>query len=525
MEWKFSHLALYSVLASILYVLIRYVLLTWWKFTFYTKQGLKVDYFYPYLSYYHIMVQKHIKQFGDPSRALKLKVQQDPKAKAYLTNIGDDIHLILLDPDIIKDFFTNKSGFYVKTSRSVRNLKRLIGEGLVFSEGEIWKKHRRVLSSAFTFDALQKMAPFVQNLAHTRFADITKREKDENGKIKIYAIREFERITGDAVVRSFFGTDFSEKKIDGVPISTALGKLLADLSSQSMTSLLSWIFGSNILKLGLTKRDREIIRRVNEMRECAQEAINQRKKEIEAEKAQPDAQKSTRRDMLQIILDKNAPLSKDHPDYMNDREIIDEFMTFFAAGLDTTANLITHMTYFLSRNPNVQQKVLEEIKTVLKGKKHDDEWVSQEVLSSMKYLEAVVNETLRLLSPSGNIFTRVATEDHELGDLKIKKGTTVLVPVGMLHCLTDVEDTFTFRPERWLGDEMNKQHPFTFVPFSAGLRNCIGQHFARQEAMVVVTEFIRNFEITSDPDFKVRLRPRLSVGFADPFMLYLQLRA
>eukprot|EP01016_Furgasonia_blochmanni_P046088 TRINITY_DN6585_c0_g1_i1.p1 TRINITY_DN6585_c0_g1~~TRINITY_DN6585_c0_g1_i1.p1 ORF type:complete len:272 (-),score=42.00 TRINITY_DN6585_c0_g1_i1:137-892(-) len=196
------------------------------------------------------------------------------------------------------------------------------------------------------------------------------------------------------------------------------------------------------------------------------------------------------KDLLQILLEKNSDENSRNADFMDNQEITNMFLTIFSAGMESTA-LLSHLAlYFLHANPEWEIKVRNEISA------GDQE---------MKNLMAVLNETLRVGTPISLIFPRIANSDHTLGELKIKKGTIVGVSLRALSLTTELEDTETFKPERFLGEEMKKLGLFRFIPFSAGPRNCIGQHLAMHEARIIITEFLRAFDYSFDANYQLQL--------------------
>ena len=127
-----------------------------------------------------------------------------------------------------------------------------------------------------------------------------------------------------------------------------------------------------------------------------------------------------------------------------------------------------------------------------------DEDITADHIKQMQYLEAVIKETLRLYPPAGG-FERKVNEDTKVGDYTIPKGTCVQVFVYGLHMDSNVfPDPFEFRPERFLKDSQeSRRNAFSFLPFSAGARNCIGQRFAMNEMKVVLAKVLLNFRIKS----------------------------
>lgn len=168
---------------------------------------------------------------------------------------------------------------------------------------------------------------------------------------------------------------------------------------------------------------------------------------------------------------------------LSDTDIREEVDTFMFAGHDTTSSAIGFAIYLLSKHPEVQEKVYEEA-VAMEGREKE----------AMKYLEAVIKETLRIY-PSVPLYSRLLQEDYKIRDLVIPKGTAISVCTYMAHRdKRYYPDPDTFNPGRFLSPE-NERHPFQFVAFSAGPRNCIGQKFAMLELKCSLAKILRTFEI------------------------------
>eukprot|EP01016_Furgasonia_blochmanni_P043671 TRINITY_DN5966_c0_g1_i3.p1 TRINITY_DN5966_c0_g1~~TRINITY_DN5966_c0_g1_i3.p1 ORF type:complete len:183 (+),score=32.58 TRINITY_DN5966_c0_g1_i3:63-611(+) len=145
-------------------------------------------------------------------------------------------------------------------------------------------------------------------------------------------------------------------------------------------------------------------------------------------------------------------------------------------------------------------KIREEARECLRI--HNDEYTT-DCLNSMNFTQAVLKETLRLVTPAGENFLRKAIADHQLGPYNIKKGTVVNVPLAVVGCKDpNVKNWNEFRPERWLGEEHKHYNMLSVIPFSAGSRNCLGQYLAMLELKMVLSEFLRLFTPKLDPCYK-----------------------
>lgn len=172
--------------------------------------------------------------------------------------------------------------------------------------------------------------------------------------------------------------------------------------------------------------------------------------------------------------------------------IHEEVDTFMFEGEDTTATTTIWTLYFIGQYPEVQKRLQQEVDEIFGD---SDRSVTTDDLSRLKYLECVYKETMRLRS-TVPYFGRELSEDCEIGGYCVPKGTNVLVMSIPLH--RDPKyfpDPDKFDPDRWYGENPTDKNPFCYVPFSAGLRNCIGQKFAVMELKVLLSGILRRFDI------------------------------
>eukprot|EP01017_Pseudomicrothorax_dubius_P037469 TRINITY_DN5494_c0_g1_i2.p1 TRINITY_DN5494_c0_g1~~TRINITY_DN5494_c0_g1_i2.p1 ORF type:complete len:149 (-),score=13.88 TRINITY_DN5494_c0_g1_i2:136-582(-) len=139
----------------------------------------------------------------------------------------------------------------------------------------------------------------------------------------------------------------------------------------------------------------------------------------------------------------------------------------------------------------------------------------------MKYTHAVLKEVLRLQTPAPLLFDREAVKDCKIGDINVKKGTRINIPILALNMDPRVfPDPWEFRPERWVAEENSRDlelHPFRYIPFSAGQRNCIGQHLAILEGKIVIWHLLKSFsKIEIDEDYRLLMTLRSVYGPIDP---------
>uniref|UniRef100_A0A7N9I9F9 Cytochrome P450 family 4 subfamily V member 2 n=1 Tax=Macaca fascicularis TaxID=9541 RepID=A0A7N9I9F9_MACFA len=201
--------------------------------------------------------------------------------------------------------------------------------------------------------------------------------------------------------------------------------------------------------------------------------------------------KNKRRAFLDLLLS----VTDDEGNRLSHEDIREEVDTFMFEGHDTTAAAMNWSLYLLGSNPEVQKKVDHELDDVF-GR--SDRPATVEDLKKLRYLECVIKETLRLF-PSVPLFARSVSEDCEVAGYRVLKGTeAVIIPYALHRDPRYFPNPEEFRPERFFPENAQGRHPYAYVPFSAGPRNCIGQKFAVMEEKTILSCILRHFWIESN---------------------------
>ena len=185
-------------------------------------------------------------------------------------------------------------------------------------------------------------------------------------------------------------------------------------------------------------------------------------------------------------------------------EILSQLLIFLAAGYETTATTLHFVTYILALRPEIQDKLRDEVNEIF----GDKEEIGYDDISKFVYMNAIINETLRIFPPATRL-NRLCQRDITIQGVKFEKGCSFTVPIYYIHHDPDVyEDPEEFIPERFLPDEVASRHPMAFLPFGAGPRNCLGMRFAEYELRVTLAWVIKKFKFlpaTDAPEWPVEL--------------------
>lgn len=215
------------------------------------------------------------------------------------------------------------------------------------------------------------------------------------------------------------------------------------------------------------------------------------------------ASKNDNGDVLSMLL-----LAQDEEDgsSMNDIEVRDEAMTLFLAGHETTSNALMWTFNLLAQHPEVRAKLEAELDRVLGGRTP-----AFEDLMQLPYALQVMQESMRLYPPA-YLVGRESIEDVEIGDVKIPKGTIVMVNIWAMHRRADVfPDPMRFDPDRFKPEEMKKIPRSAYVPFGGGSRICIGNHFALMEGQIVLATLAQRLTFERDAANEIELDPLLTL--------------
>ncbi|CAH1243463.1 CYP4F2 [Branchiostoma lanceolatum] len=406
--------------------------------------------------------------------------------------------LSLVHPDYIKEIVNSPEP---KDRVSYAWLKPWIGDGLLVSEGQKWFRNRRLLTPGFHFDVLK---PYVKvfsectNIMLDRWADLTPGTPVE---MFHYA----SAMTLDSLMRCALSVHSNcQQDSGGSPYIRAvyiyLTKCVVDRGRYPPFHM-PLIFhlsptGFRFRKECKTAHDfsDEVIRK---RRAELQQKCNQNNTVINSSR---EGGKKRYLDFLDILLQARDEDGKG----LSEREIRDEVDTFMFEGHDTTASGVSWIFYNLAKHAACQDRCRAEVDNVLQGRAE----VKWEDLSKLPYTTMCIKESLRMHSPVPGV-TRLTTQPHTFPDGRsIPAGVSVSIGVHSLHHNIHVwgDNVMEFDPERFSPENSKGRSSHAFIPFSAGSRNCIGQHFAMNELKVAVALTLQRYRLELDetrPPYRV----------------------
>jgi len=473
----FFNLLLGCFMIMITTIIAKLVIIPFFRIKNYKKQNV-ATYFFPVLGCFRLLEESFVKN-GDAFGFTKRDAEIFPDQKCWVSNVQSDVLFSLRGTQEIKDFL-QKPHLYQK-SKYIDMIKLIAGTGLVTVEGNIWKSHRKIISNSFHYEFLKANIPMIQDITRQFFEKLG--PEDLNDYTVLSRIQE---ITGEIVGTIFFGKNLNSYTFEAKPLTLALADIVSEVGDVSRDPLFL-IFGAKIVSNPKFAKHQKLFNKIMSFRKICHDIIQDRK----AQKQQ------THHDLLNSLLVTQA--SKDG---YSDEDIVNEFVTFFIAGVDTTGHLIGMALYCLTQYPQYLGELEEERRSTF----NLQERVSADSLQKMDVLHAFLKETLRLYSPAPTSFFKTSLEDHNVGDLRVKKGDLVVADYMFLfYNPKHFENPKMFYPERWKKGESTID-PYAFTPFSAGPRNCIGQHLAVIESKIIISEFLNRFDFhVKDKNYQLQM--------------------
>jgi len=390
-------------------------------------------------------------------------------------------YLVVNAPAGVQRVLLDNADNYVKSRIAKRLLEPGLGRGLLTSDGEDWRRQRRIMAPAFDHRSLLAYAPM---MAEATAVMLERWDRLPRGAT-VDAAAEMMRLTLAIIARAMFSTD--AESVSAV-VEQAVGRYQVEVRP-------------NLLDL-LGAPERWQLRRSRGWHEIFKEFDGLIERLIRRESA-GDAQP---KDLLQRLI---AARDSETGLGMSAEEVRDQVVTIFMAGHETTAQALTWTWYLLSQHPREEARVHAELASVLGGRtpRFED-------LASLRYTRMVFEEAMRLYPPAHTISRQALAED-EVAGRPVRKGSTVFIVPWLLHrhrLLWDRPDAF--EPERFAPERAAGRHRFAYIPFGGGPRICIGATFAMTEALIILAMLAQRYRLRLVPGHPVEpvglitLRPR-----------------
>jgi cytochrome P450 len=376
---------------------------------------------------------------------------------------GPQRSFLLNHPDYIEHVLVTDNHRFIKPF-AFRRMRLFLGGGLLSSDGEAWRRRRRLAQPAFHKDRVAAYGALMVAYAQRRLATWNPGDVRDLHE-------EMMQITYEIVGKTLFDADVGDRAAD---VRSSLAVAL-----EHYQKLLSsfWILLPDAVPTPANLRLRKALQHLDS---AVYRVIDDRQ-----------ADGTDRGDLLSMLLrardEDGGRLSR--------RQLRDEVMTLMFAGHDTTALTLTWCWYLLAQHAEAEHRLHAELADVLGGRAPtvDD-------VPSLTYTAMVVNEVLRLYPPAWGI-AREAVEDCQIGGYHVPKGSIVLMSQSVMHRDPRYfEDPDSFRPERWANNLAKRLPKYAYFPFGGGQRLCIGNSFALMESALLIATIAQSyrFELAAD---------------------------
>lgn len=444
--------------------------------------------------------------------------------------------LVIGDPDMLKDILVRDWHVFADRQHGRKSGNPIIDSFLTALSGNEWKRMRSVMSPTFTSGKMKSMFTIMNDCCHLMVDNIKQKidhlPAHDQGKLEL----DMRHLSGcysmDVIAKCCFATDTNSFNDPNQIFVTQARNFMTISKTRVLFAILLLLLPIWMRKLiGFSSFQGDSM---EFFKNVSKAILEQRKKD-----GHSNEQLNGANDYLQLLIEASKDGSKkateqkcddeivpDHESHhgyedgkmedgnekanessgkesavtdlkrpLTDDEIVANSVLFLAAGYETTGSLISMTTYCLACNPDAQKTAYMELKRV-----HEESGgkFNYETISGLKYLDAVISETLRLLPPAP-LTERRAMEDYTFkkNGVKIPEGGSVILPIWNLHHDPKFwENPGEFEPERFLPENRHKIVPYTYLPFGAGPRNCIGMRFALLEAKLAIANLVLNFKFS-----------------------------
>lgn len=357
-----------------------------------------------------------------------------------------------------------------------RVFKRFMGNGVFVAEGDFWKKQRKLMQPAFHATRIRAYTDMMAQYAREMVVEWQPGET-------VAVDQALTHLTLRIIAKTMYDVDIVEET---AVIGQNMKEILGIVEEQLKMNVLppKWL---------PTRQNRRYNTAYNNITDLLRRIIHQRQ-----------AEETDHGDLLSMLLS----VRDEDGNPMPEQQLLDECLTLFVAGHETTAAVLTWACYLLSQHPAIAQQLYEQIDQVLDGQP-----ITFDKLAELPLLEAVVKETMRLYPPAFS-FGRTVMEPFTANGITFAKGSVILFLSYVTHCRPDLyAEPEAFKPERFL-DTANEPDRYTYYPFGAGSRICLGNMFAMLEAQVILATMMQQVNLQLavtkpvEMDTVVTLRPK-----------------
>ncbi|KAL8833574.1 MAG: hypothetical protein Q9170_004189 [Blastenia crenularia] len=415
--------------------------------------------------------------------------------------------IAVVSPAALAEVLVHKCYEFEKPPQLRKGISRILGLGLFLSEGEVHKrsqKQRKHLMPAFAYRHVKNMYPMFWDKSREMVAAITTSthislNPDSSTTTDVEVNDWASRSTLDIIGQGGFGQSFNAIRDPDNALRQTYRSIFKPDGVRQILRVLSFVLPQGLVRRLPFLRNDKMKRSSDFLRSFCRSSIGSKRRK-------PQAELDSELDILTVAM---------HSGEFSDEDLVDQMMTFLAAGHETTASALTWAIYLLAKHPQIQSRLRDEIRTQLPHPLADPSpTITSETIEKMSYLHDTCREVLRLFPPVP-VTIRVAVKDTTICGQFIPKSTTVMIPPWAVNGNISLwgSDALEFKPERWQrgmvshSADDNKGTNYNFLTFLHGPRSCIGQSFAMGELQCMLAAWVGAFETElQDPGFVPKIK-------------------
>ncbi|GET01449.1 cytochrome P450 [Rhizophagus clarus] len=389
----------------------------------------------------------------------------------YLSKIGPIASVNILSAEYAKDILTKSEDLAPKLEYEPGFVYYdFFGRGLIFSNGDLWRTYRKLANTAFN----SALSPEMVGETVLELFSYTQRNLD----LPIDIYETMQRTTIEILGKLAFGYKFGYLKSNKTPHIITVYKFIMSIVKSPYRFIFPWI---NKLP---TANNKKFYQSIEEFDKFIFDIVETKRSEIKNKPISDDEHVDLLTSMLR--------LSEQEKIHADTKQLRDEMVNFFVAGHDTTSMSLSTTFYYLAKYPEIQERARAEVINVLGNELTIP---TSEQLKKMEYINAILKESLRIYPPGSVISLRSLKEPIKIGPYVVPKDVLCLINLWQIHYDPKYwENPKQYDPDRFLSNE--KRHPFSWIPFSSGPRNCVGQNFALMEQRVILSMMLHKYSWT-----------------------------
>ncbi|XP_005103001.1 cytochrome P450 3A24 [Aplysia californica] len=387
--------------------------------------------------------------------------------------------LVVRDLDMLKDIFVKHFNSF-NDRRTLFEQEPPLDKQLLSLKGEDWKRVRNVVSPTFTSGKIKRMTPLVERNLKV-LLDIVKAKQEGGEEVELKEL--CSRFSMDVIASTAFGTDISSQTNPDDEFTKQAKAVMNGISPLLLALIIFFPFLLKVFRwVGLKFKGQTAVEYLDRF---VEKAITERK---------TDGQAGKFNDFVDLLLNSEAHGEGENGVTAADRaslskaEMHGQSLVFLLAGYETTSIVMAFTLFLIANHPDCLRAAQQEVDQKLGGAFPD-----HDSIQDLTFLDMCINESMRMFPP-GLFIDRVCNEDIEIQGVRIPKGMVVLAPVYAIHHDDEIyPEPDKFKPERFLPENKNLRHPFAFLPFGSGPKNCIGMRFALMEMKMLLAAILQKY--------------------------------